>query len=61
MKREMKVCDRSLTIEVSPQEPPVVKLSGEADFHTRALIIDTFEKLFASGKVVVKADLTDLY
>ncbi len=49
-----------LRISVIDDQLPIVKLSGQADFHNKHLISDVFDNLIVSGKVAVKADLVDL-
>ena len=50
----------NLRVAVHGGSPPLVKLSGEADFHNRHRIERAFDRLIAAGHTRVQADLGGL-
>ncbi len=49
-----------LSVEVEGADPPVVRVTGEADFHNRQKIYDAVKDLIDGGHANVKADLSEL-
>ena len=49
-----------LNVEVLNSAPPLVRLTGEADFHNKHQISEVFDRLVASGKPTIQADLSEL-
>ncbi len=47
-------------MEVVGDTPPVVKLSGEADFHNKHRICEAFDELLDDGHATICADLSEL-
>ena len=50
----------NLRVAVHGGSPPLVKLSGEADFHNRHRIERAFDRLITAGHTLVQADLGGL-
>ncbi len=45
-----------LSVEVEGADPPVVRVTGEANFHNRQKIYDAVKDLIDGGHANVKAD-----
>lgn len=51
----------SFEVEVPPGLPPIVRLCGEVDFHSKDQVCEVFDRLFEDGHSCIHADLTDLF
>ena len=50
-----------LSVEVHAGSQPIVKISGQADFHNQHQISEAFEELFNKKKYIIQTDLEDLH
>jgi serine/threonine-protein kinase RsbW len=50
-----------LIVDVSSDNPPVIKLTGQVGFHNRDSMSDAFERCLTAGHRLVKADLGDVH
>ena len=49
-----------LNVEVLNSAPPLVRLTGEADFHNKHQISEVFDRLVKRGQATIQADLSEL-
>lgn len=50
-----------LRVDVSIENPPTVKLTGQVGFHNRECMSEAFERCLTAGHRLVKADLGDVH
>ncbi|MEN6356376.1 MAG: ATP-binding protein [Armatimonadota bacterium] len=50
-----------LKVDVSIENPPTVKLTGQVGFHNRERMSEAFERCLSAGHQLVKADLGDVH
>jgi len=51
----------SLGVEVIEGPPPIVRLRGEVDFHSKDRVHEVFDRLLEDGHACIHADLSDLF